>query len=137
MIIIALGLFLVIGPAAVIALYIPATFMALFLHPSAIAAFFTLGAVFLTLGTYCAILGKHQENRMLKNSCQFCESHSSNGQACIFSILVETSGSSSEMVSDALRNFTPLGVVKYFLLSRSCRIRSIVIKYCKFAFVCS
>ena len=47
--IIAFGLFLMLGPAAVIALYIPAVFTPLFFHPLTIAVL-AFGAVFLSLG---------------------------------------------------------------------------------------
>jgi hypothetical protein len=57
--IIAFGLFLMLGPATVIALYIPSTFTPLFLHPLSIVVL-AFGAVFVSLGIYFFVGGKRQ-----------------------------------------------------------------------------
>jgi hypothetical protein len=57
--IIAFGLFLMLCPATVFALYIPANFIPRFLDPITLALF-AFGAVFVSLGIYFYILGKRQ-----------------------------------------------------------------------------
>ena len=48
-----------LGPATVIALYIPSTFTQLFLHPLTIVVL-AFGAVFVSLGIYFFVIGKRQ-----------------------------------------------------------------------------
>ena len=57
--IIAFGLFIVLAPATVISLYIPATFIPLFFHPLTLTVL-AFGLVFLSLGIYFFIIGKRQ-----------------------------------------------------------------------------
>ncbi|HKU48491.1 MAG TPA: hypothetical protein VJP79_00950 [Nitrososphaera sp.] len=57
--IIAFGLFLMLCPAAVFALYIPVNFIPLFLNPITLALF-AFGAVFVSLGIYFYVIGKRQ-----------------------------------------------------------------------------
>ena len=63
--IIAFGLFLMLGPATIFALYIPVNFSRLFFDQLTLAIF-TFGGVLLSLGIYFVIIGKRQEGQSLK-----------------------------------------------------------------------